>query len=68
MTYDILSRVFDLVSNFNFFNEMPSIFQDRLEAFDVVERRTKDMAEQLEAQRDTVTGITRNDSSVHDHL
>ena len=78
-----LSRVFDLVSNFNFFNDMPSIFQDRLEAFDVVERRTKDMAEQLEArfgavahrgtdsgepQRDTVTGITRNDSSVHDHL
>lgn len=42
-----LSRVFDLVSNFNF-SEMPSI-QDRLEAFDVVERRTKDMAEQLEA-------------------
>ena len=49
-TYDILSRVFDLVSNFNFFNDMPSIFQDRLEAFDVVERRTKDMAEQLEAR------------------
>lgn len=46
---DILSQVFDLVWNFNFFNDMPSIFQDRLEAFDVVERRTKDMAEQLEA-------------------
>ena len=68
-----------LISNFNFFNEMPSIFQDRLEAFDVVERRTKDMAEQLEAKTGAVARIPENvtpwdrdwhhqNDSLHEHL